>query len=383
MKDLFYKPQIGPERDYLSEKEFEPYDLEELPEVDEPDVTDPFAEIRDNIKKIILNSEIIPEEIRDNLLDTLVKIGDDIKDEVYLPEPPETVTPDVPKPPTQTPGIDQTDDEESGRKPVSKDNNVVVKDKNNKEISIFPEDNGIEVELEKKEDLAVFVRDSFLKDKQDMYGNFINKLKLMIQQYMREILYIAKSGEFKDYKDLYIRYDTASKDLPKGLMHVGDSIIKSQIIRDQKTRMLAKTFSIDHTIAHLIANKVTYEQRQRYYNTPYIDGVDYLAIKENDEIRKMRDDYDKKYEHSMYNYYKYLNSSVILADEALQYFVSEARNKSILKKHGVDPAAGYKKEEALKEKRQEEYRKSNEDAQKAEMEKKKSKIDMLKKAGKA
>lgn len=231
-------------------------------------------------------------------------------------------------------------------------------------ILLFPDDNGIKVKTTKVGSLITFIRESFLKDKNDMYGNFVQKLKLMIQQYMRELLYIAKSGHFNSYLDLYVRFDTPSVEVSKDLKAAADRILKYQIDREQKTRLLNKIFNIDQTVVHLISNKVSYEQRQRYYDMEYLEAKDYIETQENDELRKMRLEYDKKYEQCMYNYYKYLTGSTILTDEILKTFLSEARGKALLNKNGIDTQKGYKKEQEKQQQVEAELKKQTEETQK-------------------
>lgn len=413
MKDIFYRPTIGPEREYYSEKEFEDPAVPSPPIAEEPETPASFEDVVEEIDKIIKNINILPVGVIYPIQTILIKIKDDIKDttkpkvpvqdpedpDIKVPDPedpedkePEPEDPEDDDPPPRDPEDEDPEGGDPGRDPVDdvptvptpnkRENEVILTEGKTRRISLFPEDNGINVTLQEKETVTKFVETSFLKDKADMYGNFVKKLKMTIQQYMREILYVSKIGGFDDYRDLYIRYDVPTDKLPATLKHVGDRLIKSQITRDERTRMLSKTFSIDQTIHHLIANKATYEQRQRYYQSPYIPGTDYLSTKENDELRKIRADYDKKYEGSMYNYYKYLNSSVIVAEEILQGFVSEARGKAILKRSGIDPFEGYKKEKSLRDQREEEYRQKNEKEFTSEMAKKTSKIELLKKAGK-
>lgn len=372
MSELFYKPRIGPDRDYLSEKEFEDIvnDLGDPNEPDEPDTLDDIKDeaIRiakeiDKIKEIL---DILPSDLPQTYRDILNKI----KNDILNPPPRYQVieTPDME--PDIIPGP-----------PNNGNGDIAIGDGEYDPILLFPEDNGINVVTDPVKPLITFIEDSFMKDKNDMYGNFVQKLKLMIQQYMRELLYIAKFGMFKSYLDLYVKFDVPSFEVPKSLKAAADRIIKHQIARDQKTRYLNKIFNIDQTVAHLIANKVSYEQRRRYYDMDYLKAKDYIETQENDELRKMRLEYDKKYEQSMYNYYKYLTGSTILTDEILQTFLSEARGKALLNKNGIDTQKGYKKEQEKQKQVEADLKKQTEEAQKKEEKKQKELLDELNSAG--
>lgn len=384
MSDFFYKPKIGVDRDYLSEKEFEdiigpdrdyssekdfdrellgPPDEIETPEEDIQEEAIRIAKEIEKLKKVI---NILPGNLPQMYRDVLNKVKHDILNPPSIPAPP------------------KYEEIEAGPSPAPDPENrgeIVIGGDAASPIFLFPQDNGISVETPPIMPLIEFVRESFLKDKNDMYGNFVQKLKLMIQQYMRELLYVAKIGEFDSYLDLYVSFDTPSAEIPKSLMAAADRITKNQIVRDQKTRFLNKIFNIDQTVAHLIANKASYEQRQRYYDIDYLKAKDYIETQENDELRKQRLEYDKKYEQNMYNYYKYLTGSTILTDEILKTFLSEARGKALLNKNGIDTQAGYKKEQEKQKKVESELKKETEEAQKKEEEKQKELLNELGKAG--
>ncbi|MGG2085381.1 C40 family peptidase [Lysinibacillus pakistanensis] len=379
MSELFYKPRIVPDFDYLSEKEFKDTKDREIEDKEEPENPDSLDDVKDEairiakeidkIKEII---NILPGNLPQTYRDALNKIQSDL-----LNPPPinkgggssdmeiesETETDTIPGP--------------------SYNGDIVIKigDTEFDSILLFPEDNDINVKTTKVGSLILFIRKSFLKDKNDMYGNFVQKLKLMIQQYMRELLYIAKIGHFKSYLDLYVRFDTPSVEVSKDLKAAADRILKYQIDREQKTRLLNKIFNIDQTVVHLIANKVSYEQRQRYYDMEYLEAKDYIETQENDELRKLRLEYDKKYEQSMYNYYKYLTGSTILTDEILKTFLSEARGKALLNKNGIDTQKGYKEEQEKQKQVEAELKKKTEETQKKEEEKQKALLEELKGAG--
>lgn len=379
MSELFYKPRIVPDFDYLSEKEFKDILDREREDNIEPENPDSLDDIKDEairiakeidkIKKII---NILPGNLPQTYRDALNKIQND------LLNPPPIIKDGGPS------DMEIESEMETDTVPgPSYNGDTVVKigDNDIDTILLFPDDNGIKVKTTKVGSLITFIRESFLKDKNDMYGNFVQKLKLMIQQYMRELLYIAKSGHFNSYLDLYVRFDTPSVEVSKDLKAAADRILKYQIDREQKTRLLNKIFNIDQTVVHLISNKVSYEQRQRYYDMEYLEAKDYIETQENDELRKMRLEYDKKYEQCMYNYYKYLTGSTILTDEILKTFLSEARGKALLNKNGIDTQKGYKKEQEKQQQVEAELKKQTEETQKKEEEKQKLLLEELNSAG--
>lgn len=369
MKNVFYRPNLSEDREFLSEEEFIGPERDYYSEIDQDDSEEEstvevidFEDTKAEVRRLIGIIEGLPIELP--FPPTLRKILDDIEDlETMIPEPePDDGGPE-PTPPKRT----ETDP---------------IKVPDNFPIRLFPDPTEVVVENEKRKPIVIYSQESFIKDKKDMYDNFVKKLKLMIQQHIREVLYISTKADFDSYKDLYIRYLSDGEENLR-FNHVTDRIIKSQIERDQKSRLLSKTFSIEQTIAHLISNKVCYEQRKRYYSKEYEKADDYLMTRENEELKAERQKYDKKYEHSMQNYYKYLNSSVSVAEEILKGFVSEARGKAVLKNNGIDPAAGIKKEEAVKAERQKQLQEETDKALTEAQEKREKSIISLAGGGKA
>lgn len=384
--NFFYRPRMGVDRDYLSEKEFEniigpdrDYSSEKDFERIEEEITEEIPdvlesaeeskqkalEIVNEIEKIKKVINILPSNLPEIYRDVLNKIKHDI-----INPPPIPYVEEVPVEPQGT-----------TRPRGRTGGNIIVGGTEDDPIYLFPIDNGVEVITEPVIPLTQYVRESFVKDKNDMYDHFVQRLKLMIQQYMRELLYVAKVGKFKSYLDLYVRFDTPSAEIPKDFQAAADRITKNQISRDSKTRLLNKIFNIDQTVSHLIANKAAYDQRQRYYDIEYLKAKDYVETQENDELRKQRLDYDKKYEQNMYNYYKYLTGAATLTDEILKTFLSEARGKALLHKNGIDTQKGYKEEQEKQKQVEAELKKETEEAQKKEEEKQKELLDTLIKAG--
>jgi cell wall-associated NlpC family hydrolase len=367
--DLFYRPDLKPKRDYMSDAEIDSSEVvgtggEETPEGSSSDLD----ELKEKIDDIIDIIGILPEDMQKAMLPSLRRI----RRNIYDITPPSTG-------PGDSGGDDGTPDT-GGIIPV--DQGKVPEPGGRKIPSFLPKNRAVPIEIVPPKPLKVVMEDTFSIDKTEIYKDFINKLRLVIEKYMRELLYIAEAGGFPSYKDLFYDYSVSSKDLPDNLKHVGDEIIRSQIERSQKSKFFQKIYNIDQTIYHLRSNKISHELRRRYYEENYGKSQSYLETNSNDILRGSRLQYDKKYQQNMYNFYKYLNSSVILVDEVLQTFVKESKGKALLNKEGVDIYKGVREEEELAEKvkkqREERIKKRHTEATSKE----KERLERYKKAGK-
>lgn len=366
-KDLLYRPHLKPERDYMSDAEIEndigSIDIEDSQP--EPDIIpDDLDDLKEKIEDILDVIDILPNEIENALRPSLQRIRRNIYD--ITPPTPDLIEEEPEETDVSSDPVIEPADSDSGAK---------------RRPSLLPRNDSLSVVVRPSKSLRVVLDDTFSIDKTEIYKDFINKLRLVIEQYMREILYIAEAGGFPSYQDLFYQYNLASDDLPANLKHIGDDVIRSQISRNQKARFFRKVYNIDQTIYHLRANKIAHELRKRYYDEDYGSSKDYLETNANDLLKANRLQYDNKYQQNMYNFYKYLNSSVILVDEVLQTFVKESKGKAILNRQGIDIYKGNREEEELAEKIKKEREEKRIDRQEEIKKQEKERLERYKTAG--
>lgn len=378
MKDLFYRPDLKPKRDYMSDAEVEEHteglDLEDTEgdtDTDE-DLSDDLEDLIENIDDILDVIDILPEEVRESLDSSLRRIREDADDMRHYPI-------------YVDPGFGEGDDGGVGGDPDEFEPvDPVPLKPTTPEIkgpALFPINDSIPVVVVPPKPLRVVLDESFRIDKTEIYRDFVNRLRLVIELYMREILYISEVGGFPTYKDLFYDYNVSADEVPVNYKHIGDGIIRNQIQRGQKAMFFRKVYNIDHTIFHLRSNKASHELRKRYYDSKFQTSKTYLETQGNDLLRATRMQYDKKYEQNMYNFYKYLNGAVILVDEVLQTFIKEAKGKAILNKQGVDIFKGYREEKELAESIKKKREKKRKEREKERLEEERARVERYKTAG--
>jgi hypothetical protein len=167
--------------------------------------------------------------------------------------------------------------------------------------------------------------------------DYLNNLQIRLNKYYTKINVSANEAGVTNLKSVVSTYEVKTTDLKnKNLYHVADLVVKTQIARDQKTRLFKKLFSLTETTSHVRACKVAKDLRTRYYEEKKVPSNDFLDLTKNIMLFDSKQIYDKKYKENLCNLYKYLNSSVILIDECLSMFVQEAQAKMILiKEEGI------------------------------------------------
>lgn len=171
----------------------------------------------------------------------------------------------------------------------------------------------------------------------NMLKDYLNSIQEKINSYFTNVTMMSAESKLKDLSFLAKKYEmktTAIKN--KDLYHVSDSIIRSQIIMDQKLRMFKKLFSYNETVNHVRACKVAKDLRRRYYEEEQMKNSLYLDVTKNTMLMNSQMAYDRKYKENLFNLYKYMNSSVILINECLDMYIQEAQAKIILvKEEGI------------------------------------------------
>jgi hypothetical protein len=159
-----------------------------------------------------------------------------------------------------------------------------------------------------------------------------------MQKYFQQMLTTMADCGLSDMNDLTDDFDGDYVNVPKGknLEHLRDGVVRSQIIRNQKIRLFKKTHSVDNTLMHLRSWHAAEQQRERYYQEKYGDSGTYIDSHSNALLREARADYDSAYKSSLYDMYKYLNSSAVNLGDILNMTVKEAQAKGAMLKAGVD-----------------------------------------------
>ena len=204
--------------------------------------------------------------------------------------------------------------------------------------SLFPSTLPIQLELETPKTLVQIIKDGYNKDQIQLEQNYLQQLQLIMQRYFQQMITTMSDCGLSDISQLTEDFDGNYVKIPpgQGLEHLRDEIVRSQIMRNQKARMFKKTHKVDNTLQHLRSWHAAEQQRERYYSEKYKDSGSYVESHSNAILRKVRRDYDKGYSATLYDMYRYLNSSALLTNDILEMTVREAQAKAMLLKAGVN-----------------------------------------------
>ena len=319
-KKILYRPSFGPDNHYDSDARFLRQELEN-PNADvyDEEQREP-SDIIEDFKQI---KELLPDDVNflgHAIIDKLIARLNNKFPKGKTPKPEEPKV-EIPK---EIPTVDT--------------NHIPVIEGHKDIPSLFSEPETINLRIEMPKTLVQLIQDDYNKDIIQLQEDYLERLQMIMRQYYQQMLMLVADSGVESVKELIQEFDGNAVVIPPGnsLEHCRDHIVRSQIVRKQKTSLFKKTHTVDETIMHLRAWHAAEAQRERYYGEGYKDSSEYTQSHSNALLREARADYDKRYKNALYNTYKYLNSSAIVLNDILDDSVKEAQAKAMLIKNGVD-----------------------------------------------
>lgn len=325
MSDILYRPNLDYEKNYETEGSFQSDTNTSTAQPSESKTTG-----LDKIKNKLLRIDNLLSALPDDIANALKPV---VKGAKYI--------------------YNQIDPEKYDDDYVNSDSSVIITptgtpvtspDATNSEGNNTGEPDGIfsdliplvDVKVNKKKPVDA-INEEYYNTIASILEDFLNKLQVCLNKYFSKITISSKESGVTNMKQLVSKYNIKTTDLEnKNLYHVADTVVKTQIARDQKLRLYKKLFSLTETTSHVRACQIAKELRTRYYDEEKVSNDEILDLVQNTMLSDSKQIYDKKYKENLQNLYKYLNSSVILIDECLMMFIQEVMAKMILiKEEGI------------------------------------------------
>ena len=232
---------------------------------------------------------------------------------------------------------------------------IIEEEKQTIEVpDMFPNDTNVVIDVVPPKTIVEIIKGNYERDTVNLHDFYLQKLQLILQRYFQRMMTIMIECDVGDIDNLTMDFDGEYVVVTDpNMRHLRDSVCRSQIMRKQKERYIKKLFNVDATMLHMNRWHVAEKEREFYYSESYGDSGTYLDSHSNTLLRDCRSQYDSAYNQSVYDMYKYLNSSCEVLDDVLEMVVREAWAKGQMLKNGVDI---YKNREAEEEKKAEKRR---------------------------
>ena len=310
---------------------------------------DGLAFIKDSIDKLIelqeyhFNKDNNNEE--DNDSDTPDDTNNETDNDIKVPNitPPDEII-DNSTNEEQNDINDDSNNNNNENNNINNDNNIDFTEDyevtNNELIDLpdfFPNKTNIDINFVEPKSLIQIAQEDYKRDTLDLNEYYLQKLQIVLQQYFQKMLAIGQECGVMNIKNLIKDFDGNAVNInDKNLLHLKDHVIRSQILRDQKTRLFKLTHNVDNTLNHIRSWHASEQERERYYSEEYGDSETYLNNCSNTLLVQSRKRYDNNYKQSLYNMFKYLDSSVLVTGEILSLVTNEAQAKGKMLKEGID-----------------------------------------------
>lgn len=309
---------------------------------------DGLAFIKDSIDKLIelqeyhFNKDNNNEE--DNDSDTPDDTNNETDNDIKVPNitPPDEIIDNSTNEEQNDINDDSNNNNENNN--INNDNNIDFTEDyevtNNELIDLpdfFPNKTNIDINFVEPKSLIQIAQEDYKRDTLDLNEYYLQKLQIVLQQYFQKMLAIGQECGVMNIKNLIKDFDGNAVNInDKNLLHLKDHVIRSQILRDQKTRLFKLTHNVDNTLNHIRSWHASEQERERYYSEEYGDSETYLNNCSNTLLVQSRKRYDNNYKQSLYNMFKYLDSSVLVTGEILSLVTNEAQAKGKMLKEGID-----------------------------------------------
>ena len=345
---VLYRPDLEPERHYLSDDIFQKSKVPNvpIPEEDTPDIEETTEE--EELKKargIKQNAtSVVPQKLKQEF-EEVKELIPLLPEEVHFLEP--TIDKIITRIDVQWPTGEYTEKvpiEYVPKNEIPEEINYIghIPQENNPYLQdlpdLFPKPANVVIALETPKTLVDIVKETYAKDQVELETYYLQQLQIIMQKYFQQMLMIVADAGAMSIDDLTQDFDGDEVQVPdgQGLEHLRDFVVRSQISRDQMSRLFKKTHSVDKTMMHLRSWHAAELQRERYYGEKYKDSTSYCDSHSNSLLREARSGYNSAYSSAFYDMFKYLNSSTILTSDILNATVKEAQAKAELMKNGVD-----------------------------------------------
>lgn len=322
--NIFYRPNIAPDQSYESVSAFSEIISSEIAE-EQKTATEDFVEITKSFIELFSSFKRIPDELGFMLSEINYPILE------YL--------------------ISYTTERIESEESSSEDENGVSEDSDS-EYEVITSESPDDIDTEDDEEDETFIievaQDNFetsVSQAKNAYENdlsllkkeYISQINQVMAKYFIDITKCTNSLGMLDDSYLLQSIDADAVVLKdEKQRYIKDSIIKSQIEKENKMLLFSKTHTQENTLVYLRGLIAADALRRRYCESePYEIGSS-VGHAEQSSLRSERDKQDFKYSQAIKEYYKYLKSMSIIASDILSATVKEAELKTSLIKSGVD-----------------------------------------------
>lgn len=168
-----------------------------------------------------------------------------------------------------------------------------------------------------KNDVRDIIEKEFIKNISDLIDYYINSLNSEISRYYFQVLKITTNLSNDELKILFNDISMSNNSIKTQLQHLFDLSLKNLRVSNVKLNYLENSFNINQTVLHIQSFLATYEMRKKYANIKTLDSITREDSQANYILKGLKIDYDIKYDHTYFNLFRYVNSSLKITSDVI------------------------------------------------------------------
>lgn len=170
----------------------------------------------------------------------------------------------------------------------------------------------------------------YIKNLVDLFKDYNNDLQNILTNFWTN-LFLATNKKTSDEINMLLgNILLNSSEVKSDTRHLLDFAIRQNIVKTMRMQYFKMMYNLEETIKRLKQLKAMQELRIRYANIDEVKGDTKTNQMNNNFLQASKLVYDRNYDKAYENLYRYLSSSNIVLNEALQTWIQEIKSKQIL-----------------------------------------------------
>lgn len=181
-------------------------------------------------------------------------------------------------------------------------------------------------------DIRDVIENEFIRNTSDLLNYYFDKLIKQLSGYYYSNISTLTGLDDSSVKKLVGNTEDLITKLDS--QHLKDLALRQEKISSVKLNFFENNFNVHQTTRHIESFLVSYELKNRYVNIQFSNGNTNAGSISNTVLKGARQSYDKQYEDTYIDLFKYLNSSIKISNDLFDEIIRGYRMKELMIKKG-------------------------------------------------
>lgn len=181
-------------------------------------------------------------------------------------------------------------------------------------------------------DIRDVIENEFIRNISDLLNYYFDKLIKQLSGYYYSNISTLTGLDDSSVKKLVGNTEDLISRLDS--QHLKDLALRQEKISNVKLNFFENNFNVHQTTRHIESFLVSYELKNRYVNIQFSNSNTNAGSISNTVLKGARQSYDKQYEDTYIDLFKYLNSSIKITNDIFDEIIRGYRMKELMIKKG-------------------------------------------------